>query len=266
MSTSSRLFAISALGAALSFPASGAFADTSQELRNAIFPPVQDGDRMIRRDRPDPEQEMLVPGFREGIMGEGGTTIIEGDKLDPDNLGNHQATMTLLMNNHDIDGASLVNATRVRAVGNSAQINVALNAHGISQNYVAADHLLAGGTVVVQGQVFSSQYFYNSDRRLKQDIADVLPAEGMAMVRQISPVRYTLIASGAPAFGVIAQDLQGVMPSAVTANKDGMLSVDHMQMLSPIVASLQDLDARLAAIEAMLEGRDRFTEVRFEIP
>lgn len=97
---------------------------------------------------------------------------------------------------------------------------------------------------------YSQMYLYFSDRTLKENIETVMGDEGMDTVRALRPVSYRWKESGDEAMGVIAQEIEEVMPMAVSTGEDGLKSVDYVQMIAPMLAAIQQLDARVSALEA----------------
>lgn len=100
------------------------------------------------------------------------------------------------------------------------------------------------------GSVFSNAYFYHSDRRLKDGITTIDALSGMELVNRIRPVSYDWKSNGRHAMGVIAQEVEEIVPDMVNTDADGMKSVDYIQFIAPMLAAIQDLDDRVASLEA----------------
>ena len=126
---------------------------------------------------------------------------------------------------------------------------------------------LAGGSYTTAGTTrgsivgTSSGVTYNttSDRRLKDNIVTI--TDGKEKLLAMNPVTHTWIADpDAPAVhGFIAQEMQEVVPEAVTGEADGedMMSMDYGRITPVIVAALQDalkeieeLKTRISQLEA----------------
>jgi hypothetical protein len=90
----------------------------------------------------------------------------------------------------------------------------------------------------VNGSVLATAYLYTSDEKLKKDI---VPVTGLDLVKQLRGVSFTFKDSGRPAAGVIAQDVQKVLPSAVKENEKGFLTVDYLQLFAPVIEAVKDL-------------------------
>jgi hypothetical protein len=85
-----------------------------------------------------------------------------------------------------------------------------------------------------------------SDRRLKTNIQDA--QRGLAFIRQLRPVDYTLIDSQKPETGFIAQEVEAVDPSFPGVNKPkndkAFYSVAYTDFIPAIVKAIQELDAK----------------------
>ncbi len=100
---------------------------------------------------------------------------------------------------------------------------------------------------------YSKAYYYFSDRNLKKDIETVQAADGMEIVRDLNPVTYSWKETGQQAYGVIAQEIEAVMPTAVRTNAAGTKAVDYLQIISPMLAAIQELDERVQTLEDALQ-------------
>jgi hypothetical protein len=113
---------------------------------------------------------------------------------------------------------------------------------------------------------------WDSDARLKEDIAAIPSA--MAKVRTLRGVTFRWndlalerrpdLPSGRQV-GVIAQDVEAVLPEAVTEGADGYKAVEYRDLIPLLIQALKEQDAaatsqaaRIAALEAELAGlKDR---------
>ena len=100
----------------------------------------------------------------------------------------------------------------------------------------------------------STTYSTTSDRRLKDNIQPIANATEKLMV--MKPVTHTWIADpqAEAVVGFIAQEMQEVVPEAVTGNPDGeeMMSMDYGRITPVLVAALQESLKRIEALEAQL--------------
>ena len=111
---------------------------------------------------------------------------------------------------------------------------------------------------VISVTTSGTTYSTTSDRRLKQDIE---PLAATDKLMAMNPVSYAWKAdpSGPRSMGFIAQEMQEIMPDAVTTgnDEDSMMSMDYGRITPILVSALQDahrkieqLETRIAALEA----------------
>jgi hypothetical protein len=110
------------------------------------------------------------------------------------------------------------------------------------------------GTITVGAS--STAYNTSSDYRLKENVQPMQDA--LAKIAQLNPVTYTWKADGSDGQGFIAHELQAVVPDCVTGEKDAVdaegkpqyQGVDTSFLVATLVKAVQELTARIAALEA----------------
>jgi len=98
------------------------------------------------------------------------------------------------------------------------------------------------------GGYMQAQYFKaTSDARLKDDIQDLKPRDFSG----IKAYTYTLKKEEKKEkhIGLLAQEVQKVIPEAVSTDKDGYLSLDYNAVVAALVSEVNTLKKRLAALE-----------------
>jgi hypothetical protein len=86
-----------------------------------------------------------------------------------------------------------------------------------------------------------------SDERLKEDIRQIQQATDL--VRRMRGVWFTRVDTGASSVGVIAQEMQKVVPEVVHDN-DGTLSVAYGNLVGVLIETIKEMDCRLRKLEA----------------
>lgn len=107
------------------------------------------------------------------------------------------------------------------------------------------------GAITTNGT--STTYATSSDVRLKTNIEPA--AEAGALIDAIEVVSYDWLAGGHTDYGMIAQDLHAIAPDAVSVGDEGEVvertwGVDYSKLVPLLVKEVQDLRARVAALEA----------------
>lgn len=104
--------------------------------------------------------------------------------------------------------------------------------------------LNSSGASSFGGSVTATSFFESSDKRLKTLIADNYEAKG---IENIKPKLYTK--NGVTELGYYAQDVQGILPSAVTTGADGFLNLSYREVHT---AKIARLEKRVEELEAQL--------------
>jgi hypothetical protein len=181
-------------------------------------------------------------GSERGRFTSGGNFRINQSSIDSPGLGN--TTTGICIRSDNIVAISSA----------SGYVSVNRNSDGLVQQFNRS------GSTVGTINITSSGTTYNttSDRRLKQDIE---PLEATDKLMAMNPVSYNWKANpdGPRSMGFIAQEMEEVMPEAVSTgtDDDAMMSMDYGRITPILVSALQDahkkieqLEQRIAEMEA----------------
>ena len=103
----------------------------------------------------------------------------------------------------------------------------------------------------------------NSDQRLKTNISDLDGSSSLAEIDALNPVTFNWIdpaKSSVPQYGFIAQQVQSVFPNLVSVTAPtaltpgGTLSLNYIDLISPIVAAIQQLDKEITSLASTVAG------------
>jgi len=96
------------------------------------------------------------------------------------------------------------------------------------------------GVAVFSSNVNATAFYTTSDERLKTNI-QTFP-DALRVVKQLRGVTFDWKKDGMPSAGVIAQEVEKVLPSAVTTNPTtGMKSVEYSQLVAPLIEAVKDI-------------------------
>jgi hypothetical protein len=110
--------------------------------------------------------------------------------------------------------------------------------------------VISGGNGGVQLTPGATAWASASDETMKTDLIPIQSgAEKVASLRAMTG-RYKTDEEGVSRSFLIAQDVQKVLPEAVTAGEDGTLGLRYTEVVPLLVAAIQELTTRLAALEA----------------
>jgi len=104
----------------------------------------------------------------------------------------------------------------------------------------------AVGNITITGS--STAYNTSSDYRLKKDLKDF---DGLDKVSKIPVYDFKWKVDNSSSYGVMAHELQEVLPNAVSGEKDGeeMQGVDYSKVVPLLIKSIQELEAKVKILE-----------------
>lgn len=172
-----------------------------------------------------------------GLTGGGSIDSSRTISLDTsDNRNTAHSSISVVAGN-GLTGGGTIASSRTINVGAGNGINVSADAVAMSGSYT--------------GTFTATEVLATSDARLKSQIRDVSGAG--AQLARISPRHYRFDLLDADQYGVLAQELQDVVPEAVSDDDDGYLAVNYNQLVALLIADNNAMRKRLEAIEAKIQ-------------
>lgn len=130
---------------------------------------------------------------------------------------------------------------------------------GITYSGTGHGTLLSGGQGVLQWRPDRNVFVWGnviqgSDERLKEDIHNIHDHDAMRIVRRLQGVYYKRKDDQLrrEQVGFIAQEVQEVLPQAVSEDREGVLGVNYQNMVALLAEAAKDLDKRLHKVEAAI--------------
>ena len=108
---------------------------------------------------------------------------------------------------------------------------------------IAAKAALSGATFT--GVVTAPYFVSSSDARLKSDVETI--ADALSLICALRGVRFTM--DGDRQIGVVAQEVEPILPEVVRADQAGQLSVAYGNITGLLIEAVKELTARVAALE-----------------
>jgi len=110
--------------------------------------------------------------------------------------------------------------------------------------------LEVSGNLIVNGRVNCKTISIYSDRRLKDNIKIIEPQEAYNIVSQLNGVRYSWKNDPeSKKVGLIAQDVERILPEVVKDNYEGYKSVDYSSIVSILCQSIKQLKNELEELK-----------------
>ena len=158
--------------------------------------------------------------------------------------------------NHQ-DGTPDQNGNAARIVVNTDATTGASIIFGVKSNVtggvaVGVTNIM---TITESGVSVTGDITSSSDERIKENIQPITDA--LSKVQQINGVSFNWKESGDPSIGVIAQNVESIIPEVVSENREGTKTVAYGNMVGLLIeaikeqqASIEKLEARVAELEA----------------
>ena len=109
-----------------------------------------------------------------------------------------------------------------------------------------------GGDINAAGGIYGQYLQSTSDVRMK-DLVESLPSGwGAEAVRKITPVSFVWKDTGDPSIGVIAQEIEAIVPEAVKRTESGVLTVNYGIVATVCLAAVKDLLQEIKGIRECL--------------
>ncbi len=105
------------------------------------------------------------------------------------------------------------------------------------------------GSTVGSISVTSSATTYNtsSDARLKDVTGE---ARGLEVINELNPVAYNWKANGKADEGLIAQEVQEIVPNAVSGSEEEHYQMDYSKLVVHLVKAIQEQQAQIEALQS----------------
>lgn len=173
------------------------------------------------------------------------TIVFSGSPVANVQLSDSFNTWRLTTNKLLADAASLTANNTFAGTGsfsNTVSITGALTAGSVSADSVTVTNNLSAALVT------ATDFNSTSDHRLKNNIETIdNPNDVVSRLRGVS---FNWKNNGAPSYGVIAQELQEVVPNLVHENQSGDLTVQYMGLIAFLIESNKQLIDRVVDLES----------------
>lgn len=111
------------------------------------------------------------------------------------------------------------------------------------------------GAATLTGSWTATDFVKSSDARLKTNLKEIEnPLEKVAQLTGYTYDKELPLGGASIEAGLIAQDIQKVLPEAVREGEDGMLGVSYDGVVALLINSVKELTERVAYLESQLKG------------
>ena len=195
----------------------------------------------------------------QGLQGTQGTQGLQGTQ-GTQGLQGTQGTQGL----QGTQGTQGLQGTQGIQGGNNGGFSVSDDTMSNETRYILFDELITG--TVTSANVSSTNLQFNpatgtlsatiftslSDKTQKTNIKPI--EKSIELVKQLEGVRYDWINNQKPSIGVIAQDIEKVLPEVVETNNDGLKSVSYGNIVGVLIEAIKEQQVRIEELERKLNA------------
>jgi hypothetical protein len=111
-----------------------------------------------------------------------------------------------------------------------------------------AEKLDVVGNINSSNTVFAVHFDNVSDISLKDNISPLTNAK--ETINQLNPVSFNWKSSGEKSYGLIAQEVEQILPSIVHSKSDGTKTVNYIEIIAFLIAAVKDLQQQIDDINS----------------
>lgn len=157
-------------------------------------------------------------------------------------IGYNAATGVISFNDAVTSVAGKTGAVAL-AVADISGLQAALDGKFSASGGTLGGNLSVTGTITATGDITAF-----SDIRTKSHVDTI--TEALYKVKQLRGVSYISKFNMEPRIGVIAQEVERVIPEVVHTHSDGLKSVAYQNLVGLLIEAIKDLEARVAELES----------------
>ena len=139
-------------------------------------------------------------------------------------------------------GSSAVSSSQGLILDTNNNLGIGVNE---SSDLPLSYKLMVSGSIKASGTVVQG-----SDSRLKEDIYPIDNA--LSRIENIDGVYFTYKDSGEKSIGVIAQDIQKILPEVVSEDNKGYLSVNYSGIIGYLIEAVKELKTEVEELKSKL--------------
>jgi hypothetical protein len=151
---------------------------------------------------------------------------------------------------------SNVAGTGVTVSGATGAVTISIGQSVATTATPTFGNLTINGTITATGDITA---YYTSDRRHKNNIQTI--SNAVLKVKQLNGVTWEWnddvneVTKSTPKTGLIAQEVQSVLPQVVTERADGFLALDYSKMVGLLVEAIKEQQIQIDQLKAQIGSK-----------
>ncbi|MBI1272910.1 MAG: hypothetical protein GC131_02350 [Alphaproteobacteria bacterium] len=110
-------------------------------------------------------------------------------------------------------------------------------------------------SLATAGNILSTGYYHSSDARLKHDVTG-FGRDAIETVKGLRAVHFKWNKDNSEDFGVIAQEVEKVLPEAITRDEKGFMAVQYDKLVLPVIEAVKQMAGNLTALTGRVDAHD----------
>lgn len=111
---------------------------------------------------------------------------------------------------------------------------------------------LSGGHLDVNGNVYGNAFYYSSDASLKEDVEQIDDAS--SILHALDGVSFTWKDSGEKSVGLVAQEVEEVLPELVNTDPEtGLKSVQYANLVAPLIEAVKEQEREIDSLQKQID-------------
>jgi hypothetical protein len=115
--------------------------------------------------------------------------------------------------------------------------------------HVAGD-VTVDANLIVTNTVFATHFDNVSDASLKENVEPI--TDPMSILDQLNPVSFDWIKDGTKSYGLIAQEVERILPAIVHLREDGIKTVSYLEIISFLISAIKEQQVQINRINNKL--------------
>lgn len=113
-------------------------------------------------------------------------------------------------------------------------------------------YIYMSANVSVTDSVYAIHFDNVSDEKLKENVESIKDAS--QKTNQLNPVTFNWIKNGQKSYGLIAQEVEAVLPEIVKSRDDGIKTIEYNQLIAVLIATIKEQQAQIDDINRKLNN------------
>jgi hypothetical protein len=175
--------------------------------------------------------------------------------LSDNEFGNNNVALGYYAGGGDYQGTNSVYLgmnTSPNSWNQTNQVVIGYGAQGNGSNTITFGNRSIVENFFTAGPVLGQDFIPTSDSRLKENIVN--STYGLDAVKQLQAKKYNLIGKEENSIGLIAQEVEPVIPEVVRQSSNGYYGVNYGALVPVLVEAIKELEARVASLEQQLNS------------